>query len=78
MSVEDIKRSLDGDDEIGYHIFGERQNPLNGNSRWWFANIFRNETIPYIYANGWVLFRNVKAYGARGMFLIVMRAVIAT
>ena len=68
--MEDVKRAVDGDDEIGYHIFGERQNPLNSNSRWWFANIFRNETVrPYFYAQDWILFRNVKAYGALGMHL---------
>lgn len=69
--MDDVKRSLDGDDDIGYHIFGERQNPLNSNSRWWFANIFRNGTNPYFYDSNWVLFRNVKAYGAIGTALLL-------
>jgi hypothetical protein len=35
-------------------------------STWWFANIPRQGTIPYGTNSSYVLFRNVKDYGAMG------------
>lgn len=50
----------------------EAENILEGRqttdgSTWWFANIQRQGTIPYGTNSSYVLFRNVKDYGAKGI-----------
>jgi hypothetical protein len=68
MSADEVKRSLNADDPMEFQRLVERQNANNSGSTWWFANIYRNSTKnPYFYAQDWVLWRNVKDFGAVGV-----------
>lgn len=65
MSAEDIYITREEANDLL-----ERQ--TTDGSTWWFANIKRQGTIPYGSNASYVLFRNVKDYGAVGK--IVMAA----
>lgn len=60
VSVDEVKRAI-SEDEGPLHTLHERQ----AGSTWWFANIFRNGTVPFGNTS-YILFRNVKSYGAIG------------
>jgi hypothetical protein len=62
VTVEEVQNSLQsGDADSPLRTIELRQ----AASAWWFANIKRQGTIPWG-NNSYILFRNVKDYGAQG------------
>jgi hypothetical protein len=70
VTVEEVQRSLESEDlNSPLHTVESRQ----AGSPWWFANIKRQGTVPWGNTS-YILFRNVKDFGAIGTFQLSTRS----